>query len=107
LANQMGKDDAGFPVKLPEHQVYKQKEWYKSDLLPEALRVESGHGNSQSFLTHEFISALVQGRRPAIDVYEALSYTVPGIIAHQSALKNGEQMKIPQFVRPSDAKSKA
>jgi hypothetical protein len=24
--------------------------------------------------------------------------TVPGIVAHQSALKNGELLKIPQFV---------
>jgi len=32
--------------------------------------------------------------RPAVDVYEALAYTVPGIIAHQSALKEGELMKI-------------
>jgi hypothetical protein len=27
----------------------------------------------------------------------ALNLTVPGVIAHQSALKNGETLKVPQF----------
>jgi hypothetical protein len=36
-------------------------------------------------------------RKPTVDIYEALSYTVPGIIAHESALKGGEGLKIPQF----------
>jgi hypothetical protein len=26
-----------------------------------------------------------------------VAYTAPGIVAHQSALKGGEQMKVPQF----------
>jgi hypothetical protein len=30
-------------------------------------------------------------------VYEALVMTVPGIVAHQSALKDCETLKIPQF----------
>ncbi len=31
----------------------------------------------------------------AVNVWEAIAYTLPGIIAHQSALRGGEQMKIP------------
>ena len=34
---------------------------------------------------------------PAIDLKSALAMTVPGIVAHQSALKNGEQLRVPQF----------
>jgi len=34
-----------------------------------------------------------------VDVYEAVAYTVPGIVAHQSSLKGGEQLKIPDFGR--------
>jgi hypothetical protein len=34
-----------------------------------------------------------------VDVYEAVAFTAPGIVAHQSALKGGEQMKIPSFDR--------
>ena len=51
----------------------------------------------RQFLTHEFIDALVNERKPTVDIYEALAYTVPGIIAHQSALAGGKQMKIPSF----------
>jgi hypothetical protein len=32
-------------------------------------------------------------------VYKALAMTVPGIVAHQSALKNGERLKVPNFDR--------
>ena len=97
---QMEKEDAGFARKAAAFEKYQQVQRWKTDLLPEPLRHESGHEGSHTFLTHEFIDALVHNRRPTVDVYEALSYTVPGIIAHQSALKGGASMKIPQFVRP-------
>lgn len=32
-----------------------------------------------------------------IDVVVSLNMTVPGIVAHQSALKEGELLKIPQY----------
>lgn len=41
--------------------------------------------------------ALLQDRAPLIDMPMSLNLTVPGIIAHQSALKGGEWMKIPQY----------
>jgi len=66
-------------------------------LVPEAMRYDSGHGASHPFLTHEFILALVEDREPAVDVYEAVAMTAPGIVAHQSALKGGEQLPIPSF----------
>jgi hypothetical protein len=66
-------------------------------MLPEPLRHDSGHDGSHTFLTHEFIDALVHDRRPAIDIDEALAYTVPGIVAHASALEGGRQMRIKQF----------
>ena len=67
------------------------------DRLPEPMRVRSGHGNSHTFLTHEFIAALVEGRAPAVDLYESLAMTVPGIVAMESARKGGEQLKVPGF----------
>ena len=67
------------------------------NLLPEPMRVPSGHGGSHTFLTHEFVAALVQERPPAVDLYEALAMTVPGIVAMESSLNGGEQLKIPNF----------
>ena len=56
-----------------------------------------GHGGSQGRLMDEFITSILQDRKPLVDIAMALNLTVPGIIAHQSALKNGELMKIPQY----------
>jgi len=66
-------------------------------LVPEAMRIDSGHGASHPFITHEFTMALVEDREPAVNVYEAVAMTAPGIVAHASALKGGEQMKVPSF----------
>ena len=47
----------------------------------------------------EFVTAIPADRKPLVDIAMALSLTVAGIVAHQSALQNGELMKIPQFKR--------
>jgi predicted dehydrogenase len=97
VSGAMEKDSGGFERAAAEFEKYEQPEWWKTDMLPEPLRVDSGHEGSHTFLTHEFIDALINERKPAIDVYEALAYTAPGIVAHQSALKGGETLKIPSF----------
>ena len=56
-----------------------------------------GHGGSHGYLTDEFVSAILQERKPLVDIAVALNITVAGIVAHQSALKNGEVIKIPQY----------
>lgn len=78
---------------------YSIPRWWATDLLPGPLRHDSGHEGSHTFLTHEFIASIAGNRHPAIDVHEAVSYTAPGIVAHQSSRKNGERLKIPQFPR--------
>ncbi len=71
--------------------------YWKTEMLPEAMRHHSGHGGSHTFLSAEFINSLLEERNPAIDLYQSLAMTVPGIVAHQSALKNGEQFEVPCF----------
>lgn len=97
MTEQKGRDDAGFIQSKPELEIHDQPQWWKTDMLPEPLRHNSGHHGSHTFLAHEFIDALLNERKPLIDVHEALAYTVPGIIAHESALRGGELLKIPQF----------
>jgi hypothetical protein len=69
--------------------------------LPAPMRVKTGHGNSHTFLTHEFVSAIAEDRHPTVNAWEAVAYTVPGIVAHQSALKGGEAMKIRDYGQAS------
>ncbi|MFG0263435.1 MAG: Gfo/Idh/MocA family protein [Novipirellula sp. JB048] len=59
--------------------------------------VGGGHGGSHGHLTSEFIDAILRDRKPWIDVAQSLNMTVAGIVAHQSALKDGELLKIPQY----------
>ena len=57
-----------------------------------------GHGGSHGHLMNEFVTAVIQDRTPLVNIAWALNMTVAGIVAHQSALKDGEMMKIPQFI---------
>jgi predicted dehydrogenase len=56
-----------------------------------------GHGGSHGYLSNEFILAILQQRKPLVNIAQALNMTVSGIVAHASALKDGELMKIPQY----------
>ncbi len=56
-----------------------------------------GHGGSHGYLMSEFVEAILLDRDPLIDIAQSLNMTVSGIIAHQSALKGGELLKIPQY----------
>jgi len=67
--------------------------------LPDGVPA-GGHGGSHGQLMNEFITAILADRPPLVNVYEALAMTVPGIVAHQSALKDGETMKVPQYLPP-------
>jgi len=96
--HKMAKDSAGYDVQQATFEQYQTPKWAE-ELLPEPLRVGGGHEGAEPFLTHEFVDALVNERKPAIDIHEALAYTVPGIIAHKSALEDGKQMKVPSFDR--------
>ena len=88
-------DANGYPEGEVSIEPYREpKHW---EQLPQPMRIETGHAGSQTFLTHEFISAIIEDRWPAVNVYEAIAYTLPGIIAHRSALRDGEPMKIKDY----------
>lgn len=95
--NRMVRDDGGFEVAANSVEEYTVPAWWKGELLPEPLRHNSGHEGSHTFITHEFIDSILQERTPEVDIYQALAFTAPGIVAHKSALKGGELLKIPCF----------
>jgi hypothetical protein len=56
-----------------------------------------GHGGSHPHLAHNFLMAVL-GKQPAFpDAATSVNWTMVGICAHQSALKGGERIKIPEF----------
>ena len=64
--------------------------------LPPGLEY-GGHDGSHGPLTDEFVAAILADRKPLVGIAQALNMTVAGIVAHQSALKGGELLRIPQF----------
>jgi len=88
-------DENGYPEGKVNIEAFKQPNYMER--LPESMRVRSGHGGSHTFIVHEFVSAIQEDRHPAVNIWEAIAYTAPGIIAHQSALKGGEPMKIKDY----------
>ncbi len=73
--------------------------YWETDRLPAPMRHPSGHGGSAVFLCHEFIEALLAHREPAVDLYESIAMTAPGIVAHESAVKGGIQLAVPSLDR--------
>ena len=67
--------------------------------LPPSMTA-GGHGGSHGPLCNEFVSSILEERKPLIDIAWSLNMTVPGIIAHRSARRDGELMKIPQYNFP-------
>ena len=73
----------------------------ESNLLRPALPPgvsAGGHGGSHGHLGNEFVESILEQRKPLVDVTWALAMTVSGVVAHQSAQKDGELLKIPQYV---------
>src|SRR6056300_136882 len=56
-----------------------------------------GHGGSHGQLTNDFITSILLDGEPTVNIGDALNMTMAGVIAHKSALKDGEWMKIPQY----------
>lgn len=56
-----------------------------------------GHGGSHGYLMDEFVYSIIEKRQPLVNINWALNMTVAGIVAHMSAMKDGELLKIPQF----------
>jgi predicted dehydrogenase len=69
---------------------------HDTDRLPEVFHgMPSGHEGSHHFLVDDFVRSVVDGTLPPVNAWVAARYTLPGVIAHQSALRGGERLHIP------------
>ncbi len=57
----------------------------------------AGHGGSHPHLAHEFVTALIEDRDPYPNAVQSANWTCVGICAHESALKGGEIVRLPEF----------
>ena len=68
-------------------------EW--RDPPPEALA--AGHGGGDYFEVRDFLDCVRSGRRPAIDVFDALDFTLPGLVSRESLRRGGVPVSVPDF----------
>jgi predicted dehydrogenase len=74
--------------------------------LPETYRIQpNGHEGSHQFLTDDFVTAVTKNALPTCHVWDAARYNAPGIVAHQSSLRDGELLPVPDFGSPPPAQA--
>ncbi|NKB66722.1 MAG: hypothetical protein GKR89_06665 [Candidatus Latescibacteria bacterium] len=60
----------------------------------------TGHGGADLKVARNFTAGILEGRPPAIDVYRAIEYALPGILAARSADLGGAPVAVPDL-RPA------
>ncbi len=82
----------------PEIQRFTTKGVYDTDEHQHLSFIQgAGHGGSHPHLVHEMLTALVAGRDPYPNAKQSANWTGVGLCAHQSALKGGEIVRLPEF----------
>ncbi|NOY82503.1 MAG: Gfo/Idh/MocA family oxidoreductase [Kiritimatiellaeota bacterium] len=66
----------------------------------EFLGLPNGHAGSHQFLVDDFVTACGDGKAPPNNVWMAARYLVPGLVAHESALRGGVLLEVPDFGDP-------
>lgn len=56
-----------------------------------------GHHGSHAHLVNEFVRSIVEGRAPWIDEAMGANITAAGLCAHESAMRDGEAVIVPNF----------
>jgi phage tail protein X len=73
--------------------------------LPESYLANpqhNGHMASHQLLVDDFCTAVYHRTLPRVNAWVAARYTIPGLIAHQSALLGGVPLDIPDFGEPTE-----
>ena len=95
------KTTGGIPwYRAPISPRYTTREAPIQDLsrLPKYFRAfHWGHQYSHPFLIDDFVRAVVDEKLPPNNAWDAARCMIPGLIAHESALRGGELLEIPDF----------
>lgn len=69
----------------------------RSQLPKEFVGLSNGHGGSHQFMVDDFVMDAVGERKAPMNVIDAARFTIPGVLAHQSAQMAGQKLQIPQY----------
>lgn len=76
---------------------YTRRFVYDQDQRHLSFEQDGGHHGSHPHLVNEFISSIVERRKPGIDAVTAAHWTAAGICAHASAMAGGSEVTVPDF----------
>jgi predicted dehydrogenase len=83
----------------PEIARFTQRGVYDATNAHRSFLQGGGHGGSHPHLVHEFVSSIIEGRQPLSDAATTANWAAAGICAHQSAMKGGARVDIPDYRR--------
>ena len=77
-------------------------QFQERERLPESYKhgMRNGHMASHQLLIDDFCTAAAGETLPRVHAWLAARYTIPGLIAHESALRGGETMAVPDCGMP-------
>jgi len=92
---EMPDDNASLPEEIRRFTV---KSRFFDETNPQnSIEAGGGHGGAHPHMVHEFVSSILMGKKPWIDEIAAANWTAPGLCAHESAIKGGAEVLIPDF----------
>ena len=68
------------------------------DRLPASFKVPgfpNGHMASHQLLIDDFCKAAAYNTLPPVNAWQAARWTIPGLVAHESVLRDGEALAVP------------
>jgi predicted dehydrogenase len=87
----------------PDRETWRSLWDFESEFLPQAWRnppeaaLRAGHQGSDYFVARDFLDCIVNDRKPAIDLYDALDLTLPGLVSQESIRRGSVPLPVPDF----------
>ncbi|MGI5878213.1 MAG: Gfo/Idh/MocA family protein [Christensenellales bacterium] len=83
------------------HNDLSEVQFEKAKTMPvEFQGLKNGHMGTHKFLVDDFVRATLTGKLPPCHAWASARYMLPGIIAHESAMRDGESLPVPDFGDP-------
>ena len=94
------RGDADFKERVANHawqgDSFSPQHDARASRLPESFRgLPNGHMASHQLLVDDFCTAAFEGTLPTVNAALAARYTIPGLLAHESILRDSEPVKVP------------
>ena len=97
-----GGDDL-FEIPEGEEGIYGAAPIQSMDRLPESYKVvRNGHNGTHKYMIDDFCRAYETGKLSPTNIWTAARFNIPGLVAHESALRGGVAMDVPDLGNPPE-----